>query len=205
MDYQLVVVKGGSQSTAVKLADGITTVGRQDDCELRIKSSQVSRRHCQLFEKKGLLLVKDLGSSNGIFVNAKRIADQQVLQPGDELTIGQITFRVEKIGEPAPAPTAQPLASKVSGDTAIAEAILDDSSEDEFEIDFDEEPAKPVVQAVTRPPVEMPPPRPISAAPAAAPKPLAPALEPEPVADGTPAMADDAIADFLLNIKLEDD
>ena len=73
MDFQLVVVKGRSHSGALKLADGVTTVGRQDDCELRIKSSQVSRRHCQLFEKKGLLLVKDLGSSNGVFVNGKRI------------------------------------------------------------------------------------------------------------------------------------
>src|SRR5205823_10478286 len=64
MDYQLQVVRGRSASAVLKLTDGLTTVGRHDDCQIRIKSSQVSRRHCELFEKKGLLLVKDLSSSN---------------------------------------------------------------------------------------------------------------------------------------------
>ena len=81
MDFELLVVRGRSASEALKLADGVTTVGRQDECQIRIKSSQVSRRHCELFEKKGLLLVKDLGSSNGTFVNGKKIQGQQVLEP----------------------------------------------------------------------------------------------------------------------------
>src|SRR5215813_594748 len=99
MDFQLMIVRGRGASETIKLGDGVTTVGRHDDCQLRIKSSQVSRKHCELFEKKGLLLVKDLGSSNGTYVNGKRIAEQQVLSPGDELTIGNIKFRVEKVDQ----------------------------------------------------------------------------------------------------------
>lgn len=210
MDFQLVIVKGRSQSAVLKLADGVTTVGRQDDCELRIKSSQVSRRHCQLFEKKGMLLVKDLGSSNGVFVNGKKIAEQHVLEPGDEMTIGQVTFRVEKIGEVPPArPVAEPVAAKSPGDTSISDALIDDGSEPEFEIDFDEEPAvesgpapAPAAAVAAAPPVMEPPP---ATKPAPAPE-LAPAPEPEPLAkDEAPAMADDAVADFLLNIKFEDE
>src|SRR4051812_39116727 len=81
MDYQLLVVRGRSASATIKLEDGVTIVGRHDDCHLKIKSSQVSRQHCHLFEKKGILLVKDLGSANGTYVNGKRVKEQQVLEP----------------------------------------------------------------------------------------------------------------------------
>ena len=50
MNYVLQVVRGRSASTTLKLADGVTSIGRHDDCLIRIKSSQVSRRHCELFE-----------------------------------------------------------------------------------------------------------------------------------------------------------
>ena len=106
--------QGAQRSDAIKLADGVTTVGRHDDCQFRIKSSQVSRRHCELFEKKGLLLVKDLGSSNGTFVNGKRIQDQRVLEPGDELMIGQVTLKVAKVGTAVPGPPARPARSRAT-------------------------------------------------------------------------------------------
>src|SRR4051794_3983747 len=107
MDYQLVVIRGRSASNAVKLQDGVTLAGRQEDCHLRVRSSQVSRKHCELFEKHGLLLVKDLNSPKGTFVNGKKIEGQRVMEPGDERGIGPIPFRVEKIGQPVP-PKAAP-------------------------------------------------------------------------------------------------
>ena len=121
MDFQLIVVRGRSASDALSLIDGVNTVGRHDDCQIRIKSSQVSRRHCELFEKKGLLMVKDLGSSNGTLVNGKRIEGQSVLEPGDELTIGGVKLRVAKVGEALPAPKVP---SKAANDTAVVEAIV---------------------------------------------------------------------------------
>ena len=146
MDFQLVVIKGRAATTALKLQDGVTTAGRQDDCHLRIRSSQVSRKHCELFEKHGLLLVKDLGSSNGTFVNGKKIDGQRVMEPGDELAIGPITFRVEKIGQPAPPrPVAAPAAAKspatpTSRAIGVAEAAAV-AADDDFEIEFDETPS----------------------------------------------------------------
>src|SRR6059058_2583292 len=129
MDSQLLIVRGGGASEPFKLGDGVTTVGRHDDCQLRIKSSQVSRKHCELFEKKGLLLVKDLGSSNGTFVNGKRIQGQQVVEPGDELMIGGITLRVAKVGVSPPARTGEP-APRTAGDTAVVQAIPVEGSDD---------------------------------------------------------------------------
>ena len=50
-----------------------------------------------------MLLVKDLGSSNGTLLNGKKIEGQRVLEPGDELVIGPVKLRVEKVGQPATA------------------------------------------------------------------------------------------------------
>src|SRR5947209_12932542 len=139
MDFELLIVQGRSVTNTIKLNDGVTTIGRHDDCQLRIKSSQVSRKHCELFEKKGLLLVKDLGSSNGTYVNGKRIQEQRVLEPGDELTIGQVKLKVAKAGQ-APPPSPSKPAMK-PGDTAVVEALTAEvDDEDEFEIEFDEVP-----------------------------------------------------------------
>jgi predicted component of type VI protein secretion system len=233
MDFQLQVVRGRSATSTLKLADGVTTVGRRDDCQLRIRSSQVSRRHCQLFEKKGLLLVKDLGSSNGTFVNGERIEDQRVLSPGDELTVGQIKLRVQKVAAAAAAQPAAP-ASK-PGDTAVglpspvAEShsipLADDQPipvdddrlipmsddhpipvvglDDEYEINFDDEPDAPTV---------MPPPAAkVAPPPAAKTKPGATPARPQPEPTRRPAIeleageGEEAVADFLKAIRLDDD
>ena len=200
MDYQLLVVKGRSGSEALKLEDGVTSVGRHDDCQIRIKSSQVSRRHCEFFEKKGLLVVKDLGSANGTIVNGKKINGQQVLEPGDELMIGSVTLRVAKIGE------APPIKAP-AGDTAVVEAIpVGTGGDDDFVIDFDDEPSD--VAGPEDLEIEATPGTPAAAAapepsPAAAPPPKK-AAAPEPVV-AEPALADEAIADFLLDIKLDED
>lgn len=193
MDYQLVIVRGRGAAEAIKLVDGVTTVGRHDDCQLRIKSSQVSRRHCEIFEKKGLLLVKDLGSSNGTYVNGKRIEEQRVLEPGDELTIGQVKLRVAKLGEVSA--SAAPRPQSAPGDTAVVEAIAGSGGEDDFEIEFDDEP-----EAVTAAPAPKEPAAP-AAVEAAAPAESASKPQPEP----QDAMAEDAIADFLLDIKLDEE
>src|SRR3954469_7387308 len=132
MDFELHVVRGRSASQTLKLTDGVNSVGRHDDCSVRIKSSQVSRKHCELFEKKGMLLVKDLGSSNGTFVNGKKIQGQQVLEPGDELTIGQVTLRVARVGE-APPVKVSTTSAPSAADTAVVNAVpVPDTGDIEF-------------------------------------------------------------------------
>src|SRR5262245_43427899 len=119
MPYQLVVVKGRSANQALRIpTDGVTTVGRQQGCQIRIVSSQVSRKHCELFEKKGHLLVKDLGSSNGTLINGKKIDGQQVVEAGSILTIGSVVFRVESAQ-----PAAAPAAAGRPNDTAVARPV----------------------------------------------------------------------------------
>jgi len=203
MEFQLVVLRGRSATTAVKLGDGIITAGRHDDCQLRIKSSEVSRRHCQFFEKNGMLLVKDMGSSNGTLLNGKRIEGQRVLEPGDELTIGPVKLRVEKLGQAAPA--ADQAAAGASGprpgDTAVpAPMVTPGAASDEFEIDFDDmpEPSSEEMTVAVKPDAKA---KVAAPAPAAAPKPA----EPTASAKDEHEIADDAIADFLLDLKIDDE
>ena len=195
MDFQLVVLRGRSATTALKLGDGVTTAGRHDDCQLRIKSSEVSRRHCQFFEKNGMLLVKDLGSSNGTFLNGKKIEGQRVLEPGDELAIGPVKLRVEKPGQPIAPKAAAVVPAPKPGDTAIPVlTVTPGAASDEFEIDFDDNLA-PASEENT-----------VAVKPAAKGKPE-PAKAPTPASElpTEEVIADDAIADFLLDLKIDDD
>ena len=221
MAYQLVVLKGRSDAKTIRLAQGATTIGRQDGCELTVRSSQVSRKHCQLFEKKGLLLVKDLGSSNGTIVNNQKVDDQRVLEPGDVLTVGPISFRVEQVGAPAPA-TVTPTdvggsaATAKPTDTAVAEAVEAIPLDDDDVLDFvtgaadEPEPAPPKAAAKPATPKAEPKPKPAEAkvTPKAEPKPAGakpkPRAEPEPEPD-EPAVADEAVAEFLMGIEFDDE
>ena len=180
MGFQLVVVQGRSASTALKIGAGVMTVGRQQDCQLRIASSQVSRKHCQIFEKKGLLLVKDLGSFNGTLVNGKKIADQRVLEPGDQLTIGSVVFRIERLEDTVlDSGTAAPPQASKPGDTAIEGSIAGD--DDLIELQEEEEPTAHVSSAK---------------------KALAAARIKD---DETVELSEDAVADYLLNIELDEE
>jgi pSer/pThr/pTyr-binding forkhead associated (FHA) protein len=193
MNYVLQVVRGRSATTTLKLVDGVTSLGRHDDCVIRIKSSQVSRRHCEVVETDGKLVVRDLGSSNGTFVNGKRVLGQQALKVGDELTVGSVTLRVATLGRPVAA--THPEGAK-PGDTAVVDAVAV-SDEEEFEIEFDEGESGGGADIEAIPLAE------IEEAPAATtPKPAAEKPTAKPAAA---KVEDDAVAQFLSDLNLEDE
>jgi pSer/pThr/pTyr-binding forkhead associated (FHA) protein len=110
MDVKLIVEKGTAQQQTWSLHHKDTVVGRRRDCDLRILSAEVSRRHCVLSIDGGYVYVEDLDSVNGTFVNGSLIVSRQGLWPGDNLEIGPLQFTVEydpqdgqERGQPAPA------------------------------------------------------------------------------------------------------
>ncbi len=137
MNYALHVVRGRSGANTLRLMDGVNSVGRHDDCQIRIRSSQVSRRHCELIEEGEKLIVRDLGSSNGTYVNGKRVLGQQTLKPGDVLTIGGVTLRVDLLRSTSPPVAAPAGAGPVTNDTAEVEALPAD--EDDFQMELPED------------------------------------------------------------------
>ncbi len=207
MNYILQVIKGRSASTTLKLGDGVTSIGRHDDCAIRIKSSQVSRKHCELFEAGGKLAIRDLGSSNGTFVNGKKISGEQVLKSGDELTVGAVTLRVSRLGastSEAPQPSAAPASMKAS-DTAVVTAVSVDAEPDDFEMELSDDEPQVELDLIPLDGEETVQP---AAKKASAKKTLSPeTVEHESAAGASakPAKEDDAIAEFLLDLKLDDE
>ncbi len=78
---------------------GVTTIGRKDDCNIRIPLSMVSRRHAEVLVEDDGAVLKDLGAANGTFLNNRRI-DEEDLEPGDQITIGPVVFTVQIDGKP---------------------------------------------------------------------------------------------------------
>jgi len=68
------------------------TVGRGPQCDLQILTHFASREHARITVSGGTVLIEDLGSRNGIYVNAVRV-DRHTLQQGDLVTIGETQFR----------------------------------------------------------------------------------------------------------------
>jgi pSer/pThr/pTyr-binding forkhead associated (FHA) protein len=85
--------KGKTQTFFLRRRD--TILGRAHGCGLRIPAESVSRRHCRLVFRNDYLTVEDLASVNGTRVNGATIAKPTILQPGDRLTLGSITFVVQ--------------------------------------------------------------------------------------------------------------
>ena len=100
MNVKLHVFKNDGTSKEVPLKPGSYVIGRGKDAALRIPLPSVSREHCVLTIDSGQLKVKDLGSSNGTFINRERVTEA-TLNPGDSLAVGDLTIVVQIDGKPA--------------------------------------------------------------------------------------------------------
>lgn len=94
MPWQLVPVSDDRQ--AVPIDKAVIFFGRHPDCDVVITSSRkVSRKHCCLAQVNDSLIVRDLGSMNGIRVNGKTIRRESRLKLGDRLSVGDVEFEVQ--------------------------------------------------------------------------------------------------------------
>jgi predicted component of type VI protein secretion system len=73
--------------------EGTNVIGRDPHCEIVVGGAHVSRRHAEFSIRNNVLWVKDLGSSNGSFVNGKRY-EEVALQNGDEVKFDAMIFKV---------------------------------------------------------------------------------------------------------------
>ncbi|QDU94768.1 FHA domain-containing protein [Lignipirellula cremea] len=92
MKAKLIVVGGDAKSAEINLKLP-TVVGRGREASLTLPHPLVSRQHCEISENEGRLVVRDMGSLNGTFVNNQKIEEATFLPAGDLLTIGTVTFR----------------------------------------------------------------------------------------------------------------
>jgi pSer/pThr/pTyr-binding forkhead associated (FHA) protein len=97
MRAQLLPLEGGA---AIEINKDLVVVGRKEDCDVRLDHKSVSKMHCVLVKTDGLLLLRDLGSTNGTRVNGTRVR-RAALLPNDQLSIAHYKFRVY-LGPDAP-------------------------------------------------------------------------------------------------------
>lgn len=95
MLFRLVVERKGQRTRSIEVRNATARIGRAHGNDVRIPSAQVSRKHCELRERDGLVVVEDLESVNGTFLNEDLITGVAVVRPGDRVQIGPITFVVE--------------------------------------------------------------------------------------------------------------
>ncbi len=100
MDAKLVMFRESGERRDFPLGAHNTTIGRKDDCDIRIPLSEVSRHHTQITVTEDTIVLKDLGSANGTYVNNKRVKDGS-LAAGDHVVVGPVVFTVQVDGEPA--------------------------------------------------------------------------------------------------------
>ena len=104
MPTRLVALDDGPD---IRLGRGPLLVGRHPHCDVRPRSIRVSRRHCCLTAVDGVVIVRDLGSTNGTSINGRRVEAGR-LRPGDELAIANLRYRLE----PGPANRTSPADSR---------------------------------------------------------------------------------------------
>jgi pSer/pThr/pTyr-binding forkhead associated (FHA) protein len=93
-------------SFSFRFSDGSTkTIGRADGADFIVEAPLVSRVHCRLEAAGGAVTVTDLKSTNGTYINGKRV-EQGVLKEGDRLRVGRVEFSVTRSDGPPAAPEA---------------------------------------------------------------------------------------------------
>lgn len=167
MDVTLIVVLADGRLREVPLKRPRTVVGRKPDCNIRVPVSSVSREHCEILLQADQALVRDLGSSNGTYINRQRVQEAP-LAAGDLLGVGPAVFAIRIDGKPvkvdpkdarargsapepvaaAAAPQARPAAPAKAGARPSAKpgaatpkpvpAKADDPADSSVDFDFDE-------------------------------------------------------------------
>src|SRR6266581_6106350 len=117
---KLVVLSAGMTGRTHELKVDKTTIGRVDDNTFPIAEPSVSSHHCEILLRGAEVVVRDLNSTNGTFINGEKVTET-VIKPGQVLRLGQIELRLETEASgatsslppagstPAPSPAKKPV------------------------------------------------------------------------------------------------
>lgn len=113
--------------TTHELVRGVNSIGREPEGNVELEHESVSRKHAALLIlPSGQILIRDLGSANGTFVNGRRLGEMD-LSDGDEIRIGDAVLHLRKKTDPqAKAETPEPVEPKsgAAGGAAVAATVV---------------------------------------------------------------------------------
>src|ERR1700739_4269648 len=98
---KLVILSEGMTGRSLELTVEKTTIGRVEDNTFPIVDTSVSSHHCEILLRGSDIVIRDLGSTNGTFIEGEKISEG-VLKPGQILRVGQIQLRLEAASAAVP-------------------------------------------------------------------------------------------------------
>jgi EAL domain-containing protein (putative c-di-GMP-specific phosphodiesterase class I) len=95
--WHLKAVADASREWMIAIEPVPFVIGRDNDCNLKLTDKLISRRHCEIRISGDHLWIRDLESTNGTFVNFKKIEQAELLEPGDIISIGKFRFKLKSV------------------------------------------------------------------------------------------------------------
>lgn len=97
-NYGIEVLSVGENSNleegSILLLNGIITIGRKDGNTIRLTDQYASGNHAKIVVKNNEILIEDLNSTNGVFINDEKVTEYAKLRANDKIRIGSATFKV---------------------------------------------------------------------------------------------------------------
>lgn len=121
---KLVVLSESLAGKTHELTVDTTTVGRVEDNAFQIPEASVSSHHAEIIKRGREVVIRDLNSTNGTFINGQQITGEGVLKAGQILRLGQVELRLEDGTAPSPSPAA-PAKSAAGGKSDAAKKLPD--------------------------------------------------------------------------------
>ncbi len=98
--FRLTVRTGPVPGAIYKISEPEISIGREPSNQIALNDLEVSRRHARLIQQAGSYVFQDLGSTNGSFVNGKRLMGPHLLRSGEAITLGQNVNLIYEIVQP---------------------------------------------------------------------------------------------------------
>lgn len=95
ISYQLQIMSGAEDGKGVCLNQSSLILGRTEECDIVVSDDAISRQHCRFFYFEGVLMVEDLKSSNGTYLNGFSIGCPSELNTGDKVRMGETVVEVQ--------------------------------------------------------------------------------------------------------------
>jgi hypothetical protein len=122
LDIQAVlkVLQGQQIDLEIPINKPVFLLGRRPECDLQLASDVVSGHHCQISKTKLAVLLADLNSSNGTFLNGQRLTQETELNDSDQLRVGHFIFKTQIFAALA--------ADSNAGEMALKAWVLEEAS-----------------------------------------------------------------------------